>query len=54
MRHDTEELLKGMEFVTAFAFCFKTAEITTDKNGKFTVSLKLLGFPAFAVILLIP
>ena len=53
MHRDTEELLKVMELVTAFAFCFLTDEITTDKDGKITVSPILWDFPAFAIILLI-
>ena len=34
MRRDTEELLKEMELVTAFAICFITDEISTDNGGK--------------------
>lgn len=53
MRRDTEELLKGMELVTAFALYFITDEITTGKDGKITVSPILWAFPAYAIILLI-
>ena len=46
-------LHKGRDLVTAFAFCFITDEMTTDKVGKITVSPISWGFPAFASILLI-
>ena len=53
MRHDTEELLKGMELVISIVFCFITDEIIAEIACRITVSPILWGFPAFTIILLI-